>query len=101
MKVERNPRGVTQPYRAVGVNPNAAQSDEPATRAAGMTTAQADQVTFSAQARQVAAVRRQLKAAPAVRMDLVERLKAAVDAGEYNVPPKEVAEKMLRSGVLD
>lgn len=60
-----------------------------------------DKVDVSERAVQVATLKAKLATAPDVRMDLVERIKAQVDAGEYNVDPYKVAEKMLKSKVLD
>jgi flagellar biosynthesis anti-sigma factor FlgM len=101
MKIERQNRGVAAPYRPVGLRPDGAPGEQPAAQAAGLSTARVDEVSFSGRARQVASARQALKAVPEVRLDLVERIKAAVEAGEYNVPPAKVAEKLLRSGVLD
>ncbi len=39
-------------------------------------------------------------ASPDTRAERVNQLKALIDSGKYNVSPTDVAEKMLRSGVL-
>lgn len=37
---------------------------------------------------------------PDVRAEKVDRLKKLFDAGQYNIPPEKVAERLLASGVL-
>lgn len=95
MKIDRlGTKGLTGPYKAV---PADASNSAPAAAAAP----RPDQATFSKEAREAGRLRSKLRATPEVRMDLVERIKAEVEAGTYNVAPQAVAEKLLKSGVLD
>lgn len=95
MKVERaGSKGVAGSYK---VGSSLTRESVPAPVAANP----ADKLTLSREAQQVARLRSQLRAAPEVRMDVVERIKAQVEAGTYSAEPRAVAEKMLKSGVLD
>lgn len=96
MKIDRTrPHVIPDAYRAqparVGSTGTPSQAPVPA----------ADEVTLSSQSRSANALRVQLKSAPEIRLDLVARIKAQVEAGEYNVEPRAVAERILRSRVLD
>lgn len=95
MKVDRpNMQGVTGAYRSQGARPVANQNPaQPATKA--------DEVNVSKKAQEATALRAKVKQAPEVRMDLVMKIKAQVDAGTYNVSPEKVAEKLLKSKVLE
>lgn len=97
MKIDRPQIGkVTGAYRAGAARP--AATDKEATAAK---TAAADKVNVSDKAKQAAALKAKLHEAPEVRVDLVERIKAQIKAGEYNVDPKQVAEKLLKSKALE
>ncbi|HYF93939.1 MAG TPA: flagellar biosynthesis anti-sigma factor FlgM [Symbiobacteriaceae bacterium] len=95
MKVDRNQmQGVTGAYRSQGARPVAPQNQsQPA--------AKSDEVSVSKKATEATALRAKIKEAPEVRMDLVKKIKAQVDAGTYNVAPEKVAEKLLKSKVLE
>jgi negative regulator of flagellin synthesis FlgM len=97
MKVDRpNVAGVTGAYRAQGARPVAPKDAAQAGKAP-----QADAVSVSKKAQEATALRAKVRQAPEVRMDLVNKLKAQVEAGTYNVSPEKVAEKLLKSKVLD
>jgi flagellar biosynthesis anti-sigma factor FlgM len=96
MKIERTgPAPVTPAQRPDAGTTAAAAHPESAP------PAPTDTVTVSGKAREAARLRSRLQQAPDVRLDLVERIKAQVDAGTYHVSPAAVAAKLLRSGVLD
>jgi len=97
MRIERPSKGVGEAYRVGGARPTTAPSETQGTQTPG----QLDSVSVSQKAQQATALRSKLKAAPEVRMDLVQRIKAEVEAGTYNVSPEKVAEKLLKSRVLD
>lgn len=98
MKINRdNVKGVAGTY-GVGAGRSAGkQASGQVSSGAGS----ADKVTVSDKARQTAVLKAKLQAAPDVRMELVERLKKQIQSGEYNVSPDKVAERILRSKVLD
>ncbi|HWI63611.1 MAG TPA: flagellar biosynthesis anti-sigma factor FlgM [Symbiobacteriaceae bacterium] len=95
MKVDRsNMQGVTGAYRAQGARP----VQTPNTAAP---VAKSDAVNVSRKAQEATVLRAKVKQAPEVRMDLVNKIKAQVEAGTYSVAPEKVAEKLLKSKVLD
>lgn len=95
MKIDRlGTKGMTGTYK---VGPAVSQQSAPVSAAGNGS----DRVTLSREAQEAARLRTKLQATPEVRMDLVERIKAEVEAGTYNVEPRAVAEKLLKSGVLD
>ena len=55
----------------------------------------ADEVTLSDTARQLAAARDAVKAAPDVRQDKVDAIKQQVDSGTYQVSARVLAQKMV------
>ncbi len=100
MKINNpNIRPPAEAYKTVDAATKPARGKEAAeqTQAAA---ARADQVVVSDKAREAAALRAKVKSAPQVRTELVERIKAQVEAGTYKVDPRKVAEKMLRAGVF-
>ena len=98
MKVDRNsPRGVTGPDRSTAERA-AGQAGNP--QVSGGKPPE-DGVQLSEKARLAHVVRKRLREAPQVRMDLVLRLKEQIESGRYDVAPHKVAERILRSGVLD
>lgn len=56
---------------------------------------QSDQVAFSQRALDMQLARRALADVPPVRQELVQSLKARIEAGNYQVDAREVAQKML------
>jgi len=60
-----------------------------------------DQLSISDRAAQVSELTPALAALPAVRAELVARLKEQIARGEYRVDPHRLAERLLRSGVID
>ena len=95
MKVDRSQvQGVTGAYRSQGARPIQPQnSSQP--------VGKADEVHVSKKAQEATVLRAKVRQAPEVRIDLVNKIKAQVDAGTYNVSPEKVAEKLLKSKVLD
>lgn len=53
-----------------------------------------------AAAGRIARLRSRIKAAPEIRVELVERLKAAIESGAYTPGARQVAERILQSKVL-
>ena len=70
-----------------------------ASQAAGAQPAEAadaaDRLVLSPQAAEIRAAHEALAAAPETRAELVERLKAKVQAGAYEIDPDTIAEKMI------
>lgn len=98
MKIDRStPKPGIQAYRT-SVPPVASRSGA---ERAGNAPRQSDVVSVSSEAEGAMRLRKALRKAPEVRLDLVERLKAQVEAGTYHVEPRAVAEKILKSKVLD
>ena len=60
-----------------------------------------DQLSISDRAAQVSELTPALAALPAVRAELVARLKEQIARGEYRVDPHQLAERLLRLGVID
>ena len=60
-----------------------------------------DQLSISDRTVQVSELKPALAALPAVRAELVARLKEQIARGEYRVDPHRLAERLLRSGVID
>lgn len=61
----------------------------------------ADGATFSPKAREAHRLRAKVKQVPEVREELVRRIKAQVESGSYKVDAGDVADKLLKSGVLE
>jgi negative regulator of flagellin synthesis FlgM len=59
---------------------------------------QQDKITFSPKAKEVAALAKKLQGSPELRAQKIADLKAQIDAGEYHVDFKAIAEKMLHKG---
>lgn len=55
-----------------------------------------DQVSISSQAQDALRLRAAVSAAPDIRTDKVNALRAAIAQGTYHVPAKEIAVKMLK-----
>ena len=58
-------------------------------------------VALSEKARGMLAIRQAVDGSPGVRQDLVEQIKARVDAGTYNVEGKVVVRAVVREAVLE
>jgi flagellar biosynthesis anti-sigma factor FlgM len=98
MQVERaGSKQAVRAYQAQEVRPAAKTAGE----VAPATASAVDEVAFSQQSQQASRLRRRLQDVPEMRMELVERIKAQVEAGTYQVPPHAVAEKLLKSRVLE
>jgi negative regulator of flagellin synthesis FlgM len=54
-----------------------------------------DKLVLSPQAAEIRAAHEALAAVPDTRTELVERLKAQVEAGTYEIDPDAIAEKMI------
>ncbi len=97
MKIDRSQlQKVTGAYRAGTASPNVAGKEAGVAKGA-----EADRVNVSEKARTAAVLKAKIKETPEVRTELVERIKAQIEAGKYNVDPKKIAEKLLKSKVLD
>lgn len=55
-----------------------------------------DQLNISSEARDFQIAMEQVKKQPEVRIEKVEALKKQIEAGTYNVDPRQIAEKMMR-----
>ena len=60
-----------------------------------------DQADFSSFAVELARIGAELKNVPDVRQDVVDRLQAEVEAGEYVPQLEQVARSLVLSGLLD
>ncbi|WP_374712443.1 flagellar biosynthesis anti-sigma factor FlgM [Symbiobacterium terraclitae] len=60
-----------------------------------------DQLSLSDRTVQVSELQPALAALPAVRADLVARLKEQIARGEYRVDPHRLAGRLLQAGVID
>lgn len=95
MKIERDSvRAPNRLYRPGEI------AHRPATAPASPAAAPVDQVSVSGQAKQATAVREQLGAQPQVRAELIERLKAQIETGAYNVHSRLLADKLLKAKVF-
>ncbi len=63
--------------------------------------ARGDSVSVSHRAQEAGRLRAKLTEAPEIRAELVQRIKAQVEAGTYTVSSTLVAERLLKSKVLD
>lgn len=73
----------------------AGESKTPAKNGEAAPAGTADTVQLSDRAREVARAQELAGAAPAVRAEKVEQVKARVEAGTYEVKAEEVAEKVI------
>lgn len=62
-------------------------------------TANADAAVLSAEARDVRLAQRLLSQAPDIRQDRVADLKRLIEAGEYEVDARRVADKLIEGGL--
>lgn len=60
-----------------------------------------DQLSISDRSVQVSELKPALAVLPPVRADLIARLKEQIARGEYRVDPHQLAERLLRLGVID
>ncbi|HEY3367232.1 MAG TPA: flagellar biosynthesis anti-sigma factor FlgM [Symbiobacteriaceae bacterium] len=95
MKIERDSvRAPDRLYRSSEV------VSRPSAASGGPAAAPVDQVSVSEEARRANAAREQLAAQPQVRAALVQKLKAQIEQGAYNVHSNALAEKLLKAKVL-
>jgi flagellar biosynthesis anti-sigma factor FlgM len=72
-----------------------------ATKEFGAAAKPGERVSFSADAVNFKQIETDLQAVPDVRMDVVNRLKAEVDAGTYERPADKVADAMINSSLIE
>jgi len=60
-----------------------------------------EKVSISKEALNIQQLEKEIQNVPDVRMDVVERIKAEVDAGTYNRPADQVAEALLSSSLIE
>jgi len=60
-----------------------------------------EKVSISKQAINIKQVENELEGVPDVRMDVVDRIKAEVEAGTYNRPAKDVADAILNTSLIE
>ena len=63
--------------------------------------ASGDRVELSEKSKQIARVRDLAESAPDIRRDKVEEIKAKLAAGTYQVNAEEIADKLLKGGLLE
>lgn len=99
MKIDRPAavKGVGEAYRVQQPGTGSRPPVTGARRAEGTS----DGLSLSPKSQEAASLRAKLREAPEVRIDLVQRIKARVEAGTYQVDPRAVAAKMLQSRVFD
>lgn len=94
MKIS-NVFGAAQAYR-VNSRPKASQAPD-----AGGRTGATDEVVLSKEAQDVLALKEKMLKLPEVRQQRVEQLRELIARGGYRPDAKDVAEKLLKSGVMD
>jgi flagellar biosynthesis anti-sigma factor FlgM len=94
MKIS-NVFGAAQAYR-VNSRPKASQAPD-----AGGRTGAADEVVLSKEAQDVLALKEKMVKLPDVRQQRVDELRDLVARGGYRPAARDVADKILGSGVLD
>ena len=98
MKIDRPAvKGVAEAYRVQQPGPGPQPTTARVRRSGGIS----DELSLSREAQEAASLRAKLREAPEVRIDLVARIKARVEAGTYQVDPRAVASRMLQSRVFD
>ena len=60
-----------------------------------------DVVALSATARDLQKAGKALEALPEVRLDRVQRIRAAIEAGSYHIDRAKIADRMLRESLLN
>ena len=63
------------------------------------TPAAADQLSFSSEARALAAARQAVASLPEIRQQKADEIKRRVQEGTYKVDPRSLANSMIREGV--
>lgn len=94
MKIERDSVRAPSAYRPGDVAPR------PALTPANPITPPVDQVSVSEEARQVGVARELLAAQPQVRAELIQKLKAQIEQGTYQVHSGALADKLIKAKVL-
>lgn len=94
MKIS-NVFGAAQAYR-VNSRPKASQVPD-----AGGRTGATDEVVLSKEAQDVLALKEKMLKLPEIRQQRVEQLRDQIDRGLYRPNATDVAEKILKSGVLN
>lgn len=75
---------------------------KPAERSGGVAGSQRpDKVELSRESREVQAANKAIAEAPDIRADVVERVKVQLDAGQYRVSGRDVAQKLLARSLAD
>jgi negative regulator of flagellin synthesis FlgM len=98
MKIQRtNIKGVSDFYRVGTARPgiNQAQGQNPAA------VSQVDTLDVSQKAQQATALREMLRQVPEIRAELLQRIKAQLDAGTYHVDTEALVERLMKAKVLD
>jgi negative regulator of flagellin synthesis FlgM len=54
-----------------------------------------DKISLSGQAKEINELKRMISDLPDIRQDRIDALKKAIDAGNYDIDTKNIAEKML------
>lgn len=73
----------------------AASKERPRVRDGKVEEGHLDEVSFSREGKEIATLLERAKYLPEVREELVAALKAKIEAGEYHVDARKIAEKIL------
>jgi negative regulator of flagellin synthesis FlgM len=64
-------------------------------------TVSGDRVELSARSREMQKIREILQTTPEVRAEKVSALKKMIEEGKYEVKSEDIADKMIKQGILD
>jgi negative regulator of flagellin synthesis FlgM len=64
-------------------------------------SSEGDSITLSSSAKEAVSVSKQLKAAPEIRVDLVNEIRDKIAEGTYDVSGRQVAEKVINAAIDD
>lgn len=92
---------VSRVLEAQGVAPKRTPNGNGSGNGTNGHAAPAASVEISPRAQEIARVRAEVQAAPEVREDLVESIRARLEAGEYRVSSEDIADLMLRRAYAD
>ncbi|RJQ55746.1 MAG: flagellar biosynthesis anti-sigma factor FlgM [Nitrospiraceae bacterium] len=57
--------------------------------------AEKDKISLSEKAKEISELKAEIDELPDIRTDKVDELKKAIDAGNYNIDPRKIAQKIL------
>ena len=77
------------------------RAKEPAKKTVDQTDPPADNVQLSKQSQEIVQIKEAVEAAPEIRQDKVDAVKARLDEGAYEVDSEEVANRILTSSLQE